>query len=119
MLTGGRREIIAGWRQLEPEITANSTSDSRAQEGGKESLRKNETVSVDPIGVLGVESHELVKKHMRDRGHAHRRTGVAGVSLSGSIDLEENVRRYTRHHSKVLGWVGLSGVAQQIMANDK
>ena len=50
-------------------------------------LRENESVSVDPVGVLGVETHELVEKNVSDRGHTHRGTGVTGVGFGGRIDL--------------------------------
>lgn len=39
------------------------------------------------MGVLGVESHELVEEDVGDRGHAHGGTGMARVGLEGGIDL--------------------------------
>jgi hypothetical protein len=54
-------------------------------------LRENESVSVDPVGVLGVEGHELVEKNVSDRGHAHRGTGVTRVGFGGRIDLWEHL----------------------------
>lgn len=56
-------------------------------------LRENETITVDPVGVLGVEVHELVEQNVGDGGHAHRGTRVARVSLGGGINLEESVSR--------------------------
>lgn len=50
-------------------------------------LRKNESVTVDPARVLWVEPHELVEQDVRDWGHTHGRTRVAGVGLEGRIDL--------------------------------
>ena len=50
-------------------------------------LRENESVSVDPVGVLGVEAHELVEKNVSDRGHTHGSTGVTRVGFGGRIDL--------------------------------
>jgi hypothetical protein len=50
-------------------------------------IRKNETIPVSPVRVLGVEVHELVEQDVGHRGHAHRGTGVTGVSLGGGIDL--------------------------------
>lgn len=54
-------------------------------------LRENESVPVEPAGVLGVEGHELVEQDVGDGSHAHGRTGVAGVCLGGGIDLNGDV----------------------------
>lgn len=54
-------------------------------------LRENESVSVDPVGVLGVEAHELVEKNVSDRGHTHGGTGVTRVGFGGRIDLWEHL----------------------------
>lgn len=51
-------------------------------------IRENKTIPVSPVGVLGVEVHELVEEDVGDGGHAHRGTGVAGVGLEGGIDRE-------------------------------
>lgn len=53
---------------------------------------ENETVAVNPVGVLGVEVHELVEQDVSHGGHAHRGTGVTGVGLEGGIDLQELVQ---------------------------
>lgn len=50
---------------------------------------KHETVAVEPLGVLGVEGHELVEQDVGDGGHAHGRTGVARVGGERGIDLQE------------------------------
>jgi hypothetical protein len=50
-------------------------------------LRKNEAITVDPIWVLWVESHELVEENVSHRGHTHGRARVARVSSDGGIDL--------------------------------
>ena len=50
-------------------------------------IRENEAVPVDPVGVLGVEVHELVEQNVGHRGHAHRGTGVTRVGLGGGIHL--------------------------------
>jgi hypothetical protein len=55
-------------------------------------LREDEAIPVDPLGVLGVELHELVEQDVGDRRHAHGGTGMAGVGLEGGIDLENGVR---------------------------
>jgi len=64
--------------------------DSRANQWMRVDLRENESVSVDPVGVLGVETHELVEKNVRDGGHAHGGTGVTRVGFGGRIDLWEH-----------------------------
>ena len=51
-------------------------------------LREHEAVPVGPLRVLRVEPHELVEEDVGDRGHTHRRTGVAGVGLERGIDLQ-------------------------------
>lgn len=56
-------------------------------EGARKNVRENKTVTVDPVGVLGIEGHELVKENMSYRCHAHRRTGVARVGRERGIDL--------------------------------
>lgn len=53
--------------------------------------RENESISVQPVRVLGVEAHELVEEDVGDGGHAHRGTGVTGVSLRGGIDLDGKI----------------------------
>lgn len=54
----------------------------------EQDIRENKTVPVNPVGVLGVEVHELVEQDVGDRGHAHRGTGVTRVGLGGGINLE-------------------------------
>lgn len=49
--------------------------------------RENKSVPVDPVGVLGIELHELIEKDMRDWGHSHRRTGMARVRIRDRISL--------------------------------
>jgi hypothetical protein len=51
-------------------------------------VREDKSVAVDPLGVLGVESHELVPHDVGDRGHAHGRTRMARVCLERGIDLQ-------------------------------
>lgn len=45
-------------------------------------LRKDESIPVKPLGVLGVEVHEFVEQHMGGRGQAHRSTGVTWTLFS-------------------------------------
>lgn len=53
---------------------------------------ENKTIAVDPVGVLGVEVHELVEKDVSHGGHTHGGTGMAGVGPEGGIDLRESVQ---------------------------
>lgn len=55
------------------------------RDGGKH-IRENETITVRPFGVLGVEVHH-VPENVGHGGHAHRSTGVTGVGLSNGINL--------------------------------
>jgi hypothetical protein len=54
----------------------------------KKYVRENKAVAVDPVWVLGVESHELVEHNVSHRGHAHRGARVARVGLECGIDLQ-------------------------------
>lgn len=49
-------------------------------------IRENETITVSPFRVLGVEVHQ-VPQNVGHGGHAHRGTGVTGVGLGGGINL--------------------------------
>lgn len=50
-------------------------------------LRKNESISIDPVRIRGIEGHELVEHNMGNWGHAHRRARVPRVGFEGRIDL--------------------------------
>ena len=51
-------------------------------------LRKNESIPVSPLGVLGVEVHEFVEQHVGSRGQAHRSTGVTLTMFSNvQVDI--------------------------------
>ena len=52
---------------------------------------ENEAIPIDPVWVLGVEGHELVKENVGDWCHAHGGTRMARVRLEGGIDLVETV----------------------------
>ena len=54
--------------------------------------RKNESITVDPVGILRVECHELVEEDMGGRSHAHGRARVTGVRFEGGIDLQRRRR---------------------------
>ena len=50
-------------------------------------LRENKSITIDPVGVVGVESHELVEEDVGNRCHTHGRAGMPGVGFEGGIDL--------------------------------
>lgn len=52
-------------------------------------LRQDETITIDPVWVLGVEGHELVKQDVGNGCHAHGSSGMTGVGFEGGIDLGE------------------------------
>ena len=49
---------------------------------------KDETVTVDPLGVGGGEAEELGPEDVRDGGHAHGRARVARVGLGDDVGRE-------------------------------
>ena len=53
-------------------------------------LRQDETITVDPVWVFGVEGHELVEQDMGNRCHAHRSSGMTGIGFESGIDLCED-----------------------------
>lgn len=61
---------------------------------GNKHLRENESITIDPVGVLGVESHEFVEKDVGNRCHTHGRTGMPGVGCEGGIDLHTRSNQY-------------------------
>lgn len=54
---------------------------------GSVHLREDKSIAIDPVGVLGVESHELVEENVGDGCHAHGCAGMPGVGFEGGIDL--------------------------------
>ena len=52
--------------------------------------REYKSVSVEPIGILGVEGHEFIEHNVSDRSHPHGGSGMPGISFEGSIDLEQH-----------------------------
>lgn len=53
---------------------------SSLQEVGQWHLRKDESVAVQPLGVLGVELHELVPENVSNRSHTPAESGVSSKS---------------------------------------
>jgi hypothetical protein len=57
--------------------------------------REHKSISIHPMGIFGVEGHELVEKDMGGGRQAHGSSGMTGVCCEGGIDLYEefqNVR---------------------------
>jgi hypothetical protein len=54
---------------------------------GRADMRQNETITVDPVGVLWIERHELVEEHMGDGSQAHGGARMAGIGLERGIRL--------------------------------
>ena len=52
-------------------------------------LRQDETITIDPVWVLGVEVHELVEQNMGNGCHAHGSSGMTGIDFESGIDLGE------------------------------
>lgn len=78
----------------EPQKEAKKTNPPRTETYAKQlqtriNSRENKSVPVDPVGVLGIELHELIEKDMRDWGHSHRRTGMARVRIRDRISLSK------------------------------
>lgn len=70
-----------------PDLVSYNSFPAIETQNRKKNVRENKTIPVNPVGVLGVEAHELVEEDVGDGGHAHRGTGVTGVGLEGGIDL--------------------------------
>jgi hypothetical protein len=50
-------------------------------------LREDKSISIQPIGILGIEGHALVEENMGRRSQSHGCAGMAGIGLEGGIDL--------------------------------
>ena len=50
-------------------------------------VREDETITIEPVWVLGVEAHELVEHDVGDGCHAHGSAGMTGIGFEGGIDL--------------------------------
>ena len=77
-------------------------------------VRENEAVAVDPFGVLGVESHELVEQDVGNRGHAHRGARVTRVGLRGGIDLQSSRRQQLSLFTSRQIWISMYLVGKRI-----
>jgi len=59
-------------------------------------VREDETIAVQPFGVLGVECHEFVEEDMGHRGQTHRSTWMSRVGLESGIDLQKGQNQQLR-----------------------
>lgn len=55
-------------------------------------LRKNKTISIQPIRILWVEVHEFVEKDVGHRCHPHGGAGMPWIGLTSGIDLDDELR---------------------------
>ena len=62
-----------------------------------DSIRKDESIPIDPMGILWIEGHEFVEEDMGCWGQAHGGTGMARVRLEGGIDLAETQLDQKKH----------------------
>lgn len=82
------RKCVSGGIGMLQVVLCLDVQANRRAEKNPQYVRENETVAVEPIGVLWVESHELVPEDVGDRGHAHGGARMARVGFDGGIDLE-------------------------------
>jgi hypothetical protein len=54
----------------------------------QEYSREDESISVDPVGIAGIEGHKLVEENVGGRSQTHRGARMARVGLGGGIDLD-------------------------------
>lgn len=64
-------------------------------------LRENETITVQPVGVLGVELHEVVEQDVSDRRHAPRLSGLVSIQQWQAAAPMSWARRLTWEHQGV------------------
>lgn len=57
---------------------------SLGEEVGQRHLRKDESVAVQPLGVLGVELHELVPENVGNGSHAPVQSSALAANLGGN-----------------------------------
>jgi hypothetical protein len=88
MRTAPVESLASTTARTPPGVPLTSSAPASSQKYREYNVRENEAVSVHPIGVLGVESHELVEKNVGHRGHAHRGARMARVGGSRGIDLK-------------------------------
>ena len=79
-----------------------------------EYVREDKSVAVQPLRVLGVESHELVEQDVGNRGHAHRGARVTRVGLRGGIDLQSSRRQQLSLFTSRQIWISMYLVGKRI-----
>lgn len=97
-------------------------------------LRKNESISVDPLGALWVVLQDLVEEDVSDRCHApevksvsgfvttfhahlHRGTRMTRIRLEGSIDLKLQLS-VAASEGEIEDWRVLNGEMSKIFGHD-
>jgi hypothetical protein len=50
-------------------------------------LRQNEAITIDPVGILGIEGHEFIEEHMGDGSKTHRSSRMTRVGFESGIRL--------------------------------
>lgn len=90
----------------------------RFRRGAILDLRKNEAITVEPLGVLGVEVHETVEKDVGNRSHAPKEDVSTYLrwrearSLPVELSCQRNLHGGTRVTGVGMGGgIGLSGKA--------
>lgn len=70
--------------------------------------REDKSIPIDPVGVLWVELHELVKENMGNWGHSHGGTRVTRVRIRDRISLSQKATyqhcRKKCHQEKKVGF---------------
>jgi hypothetical protein len=73
-----------GLKVIETQVIAEEVKEGILEHAAM-AVGQNEAVTVEPVGVLGVELHELVEENVGNGSHAHGSTGVSRVTVEGSI----------------------------------
>ncbi len=53
-------------------------------------LRQDEAITIEPVWVLGIKTHEFVEHDMGNGCHSHWGSGMTGVGFKSGIDLYED-----------------------------
>ena len=59
----------------------------RPCQAGVLDLRQDESISIEPFRIAGVETHEFIEHDMSGGSKAHGGSGMTGVGFEGGIDL--------------------------------
>lgn len=77
---------------------------------GRQHLREDESVAVQPVGVLGVELHELVPENVSNGSHAPAQNPASAASSGGDGGCGGNAHRWAPW-TNLHGSTGMSRVA--------